>query len=210
MDGLERQTLLFVIDEQQTNKDRIPHGRIRATDNKKYQNLDRGWRMNWLKKVRPWRPGQIWGCFWRSKSVIICVGVWLFMTSNSSKNFFDIRAWAVTAQKIGSAPQKIDLFDFLVSRTVFTSKKTSEKNKKSWANVSFKKWAFMILSDSEFFRSPAPSENCISEQYLMKSISNLSFVTDFAHMIDVINLLIDVINLLLLPPLRPHGPSHYL
>ena len=41
------------------------------------------------------------------------------------------------------------------------------------------------IPDSEFFRSPAPSENCMSEQYLMKSISNLSFGTDFAHMIDV-------------------------
>ena len=46
------------------------------------------------------------------------------------------------------------------------------------------------ISDSEFFRSPAPSENCISEQYLMKSMSNLSFVTDFGHMIDVTGSLI--------------------
>ena len=46
------------------------------------------------------------------------------------------------------------------------------------------------IPDSEFFRSPAPSENCMSEQYLMKLISNLSFGTDFAHMIDVIKSLI--------------------
>ena len=46
------------------------------------------------------------------------------------------------------------------------------------------------ISDSEFFRSPAPSENCMPEQYLMKSISNLSFVTDFDHMIDVTGSLI--------------------
>ena len=39
------------------------------------------------------------------------------------------------------------------------------------------------IPDSEFFRSPAPSENCMSEQYLMISISKLSFGTDFAHMI---------------------------
>ena len=88
--------------------------------------------MNRWEKARPWRPGQIGGGIWGNKSVIICVGVWLFMTSHFIKNFFDIRSRAVTALKIGSAPQKIDPFDFLVSRAVFSSKKTPEKkNKKS-------------------------------------------------------------------------------
>ena len=105
-----------------------------------------GWRMDRWERVRPWRPGRKRGCIWCSKSGNICVEVWLFMASHFSKNFFfEIWAWAVTALKIGSAPQKIDPFDFLVSRTVFSSKKTPEKNKKSWAIVSFKKWAFMIL-----------------------------------------------------------------
>ena len=141
----ERQTVV-ICDEWWTNKDRLRHERIRATDNKKYQNVDGGWRRDRWKRVRPWRPGQIGGCTWCSKSVMICVGVRLFMTSHfSKKNFFDIQVSAVTAHKIGSAPQKIDLFDFLVSRTVLSSQKTQEKNKKSWAIVSFKKWAFMIL-----------------------------------------------------------------
>ena len=30
--------------------------------------------MDRWKKVRPWRPGQIGGCIWCSKSVILCVG----------------------------------------------------------------------------------------------------------------------------------------
>ena len=37
----ERQTVV-ICDEWWTNKDRLRHERIRATDNKKYQNVDGG------------------------------------------------------------------------------------------------------------------------------------------------------------------------
>ena len=40
-----------------------------------------------------------------------------------------------------------------------------------------------IILDSEFLGHRPKSENCMSEQYLMISISKLSFGTDFAHMI---------------------------
>ena len=109
-----------------------------------------GWRMDRWERVRPWRPGRKRGCIWCSKSVNICVEVWLFMATLhwrviSVKNFFrDLGMSRNGSKNRVCAPKNRPIWFFSWSHRIL-QQKNSRKKQKSWAIVSFKKWAFMIL-----------------------------------------------------------------